>query len=274
MTLNVLRSRSFPMTSALLLCAALSLGACSKRTAQLESGVDPVETASIKPRAGEPSFKKTRDLSAQWGKNQGDMTIGMAFAKSLAELGQAEQQVEVYKTLSTHNRANPKAQAEIGKELLKLGKAGPALPMLELAAADPGVSWQTLSALGSAYDQQGRYKLAREKYQAALVQSPKNASVLNNMAMSHSLEGDLKKAESVLRDALDSAGAVAGNENFNRVRQNLALVVGLQGRFDEARKIASEDLPQDQVEANLAYLEKMLSQQNTWAKLQDEAAAQ
>ena len=53
-----------------------------------------------------------------------------------------------------------------------------------------------------------------------------------------------------------------------RIRQNLALVVGLQGRFEEARQIASQDLPNDQVEANMAYLQKMLSQPNTWQKLQ------
>jgi hypothetical protein len=36
----------------------------------------------------------------------------------------------------------------------------------------------------------------------------------------------------------------------------------LQGRFDEAREVASKDLPQADVEANLAYLEKMLAQQH------------
>jgi Flp pilus assembly protein TadD len=59
-----------------------------------------------------------------------------------------------------------------------------------------------------------------------------------------------------------------------RIRQNLALVVGLQGRFDEARQIASQDLPADQVEANMAYLQKMLSQPNTWQQLQQNSAGQ
>jgi Flp pilus assembly protein TadD len=53
------------------------------------------------------------------------------------------------------------------------------------------------------------------------------------------------------------------------LRQNLALVVGLQGRFDEARQIASVDLPPDEVEANMAYLQKMLAQPNTWQQLAD-----
>ena len=49
-----------------------------------------------------------------------------------------------------------------------------------------------------------------------------------------------------------------------RVRQNLALVMGLQGRFAEAENIAQADLPSDEAAANVAYLRAMLAQQNGW----------
>jgi Flp pilus assembly protein TadD len=45
------------------------------------------------------------------------------------------------------------------------------------------------------------------------------------------------------------------------VRQNLALVVGLQGRFQEAETIARADLPPDEAAANVAYLRQMLAEQ-------------
>jgi Flp pilus assembly protein TadD len=54
------------------------------------------------------------------------------------------------------------------------------------------------------------------------------------------------------------------------VRQTLALVVGLQGHFDEAEKIASQELSPEQAEANVAYLRKMLAQQNAWNQLKKE----
>ena len=54
------------------------------------------------------------------------------------------------------------------------------------------------------------------------------------------------------------------------MRQNLALVVGLQGRFDEAEKIAGSELSPDQAQANITYLRSMLSQQNAWNQLKDE----
>jgi Flp pilus assembly protein TadD len=44
----------------------------------------------------------------------------------------------------------------------------------------------------------------------------------------------------------------------SRIRQNLALVVGLQGRFDEAEGIVKADLPVDEAAANVAYLKQML----------------
>jgi Flp pilus assembly protein TadD len=44
------------------------------------------------------------------------------------------------------------------------------------------------------------------------------------------------------------------------VRQNLALVVGLQGRFAEAESIARSDLPPEEAAANVAYLKQMMSE--------------
>jgi len=79
--------------------------------------------------------------------------------------------------------------------------------------------------------------------------------------MSYLLEGDLKTAETHLRAAAQSPVA------DSRVRQNLALVVGLQGRFDEAEQIASHELSPDQARANVAFLRKMLAQQNAWNQI-------
>jgi Flp pilus assembly protein TadD len=53
--------------------------------------------------------------------------------------------------------------------------------------------------------------------------------------------------------------AAAGQRVDPRVRQNLALVVGLQGRFAEAEAIARADLPAEEASANVAYLRQMLA---------------
>ena len=46
------------------------------------------------------------------------------------------------------------------------------------------------------------------------------------------------------------------------MRQNLGLVVGLQGRFAEAETIVKADLPADQAAANVAYLKEMLNRKD------------
>jgi Flp pilus assembly protein TadD len=71
------------------------------------------------------------------------------------------------------------------------------------------------------------------------------------------LSKDLPKAEEALRRAYATGRADA------RVRQNLGLVVGLQGRFSEAETIVKADLPADEAEANVAYLKEMLSRKDS-----------
>jgi Flp pilus assembly protein TadD len=85
---------------------------------------------------------------------------------------------------------------------------------------------------------------------------PGEPSVLSNLGMSYVLSKDLPKAEDTLRRAYADKNADA------RVRQNLALVVGLQGRFGEAESIVKADLPAEEAAANVAYLKEMLSRKD------------
>ncbi len=253
-------------TPFVLLVSALALVGCQNQPTSL--GADPVTTSST--QTSEASFKRTELLGKKWQSNKDNKEIGLAYAENLSALGQSDQQFEVLRALAKTHASDGPLLAKVGKQLLAANKGAEAIEMLEAAAALPGAEWQTYNALGSAYDQQGRYGVARERYQSALKLNPGEISVKNNLGMSYSLEGKLPEAEKMLREALNSPGG----KNIPRVRQNLALVVGLQGRFDEARTIASEDLPPDQVEANLAYLQSMLSQQNTWQQLSDQPQEQ
>src|SRR5258708_28080452 len=88
--------------------------------------------------------------------------------------------------------------------------------------------WRILSVQGTVLDQLGRNDEARQYYASALKIVPGEPSVLSNLGLSYALSKYLPKAEETLRRAYGSAGA------DTRVRQNLALVVGLQERFAEA----------------------------------------
>jgi Flp pilus assembly protein TadD len=77
--------------------------------------------------------------------------------------------------------------------------------------------------------------------------------VLSNLGLSYLLSKDLPKAEETLRRAIGRPGSDA------RVRTNLAVVVGLEGRMAEAESIAKADLPPDEAAASVASLKRLLS---------------
>ncbi len=89
--------------------------------------------------------------------------------------------------------------------------------------------WRVLNAQGAVLDQLGRSAEAQSHYAAALKIVPNEPSVLSNLGLSYALMKDLKRAEITLRRAVAQPNAAP------KVRQNLALVVGLQGRFAEGR---------------------------------------
>jgi Flp pilus assembly protein TadD len=244
--------------SGVIVAVALSLAACNKGSDGI-GAIDSLSTGSV----DNLSIKETAEIGQRWQRDPGNAKLGLAYATRLKALGQNDQQLAVLKTLADRNPKNPDLLTLYGKELAAAGRAGEAAPILERVAASGRADWKIYSALGSAYDQQERYAEARTQYGKALQLSPGNVKIMNNMGMSYALSGDLKKAEETFRQASSLPAADAEP----RLRQNYALVVGLQGRFDEARLIASRDLPPEEVEANMAYLKQMLAQPDPWREL-------
>jgi Flp pilus assembly protein TadD len=244
----------------LALSSATMLAGCNKQTSRMDPAGD-ISTASTAPA----SIEAVSDLARKWERNPKNVNSGLAYANALESIGRTEQQLSVYSQLVQHNPNNAKLAGLYGRKLLAAGRSEEAVPVLERAAAGAGADWRIYSALGSAYDQRGLYQKARTQYDKALAADPQNLTVMNNLGMSYALEGNLKQAEATLRQA----DAIPRSKSEPRIRQNLALVVGLQGRFEEASALAREDLPPDQVEANMAYLQKMLSQPNTWQQISE-----
>ncbi len=128
-------------------------------------------------------------------------------------------------------------------------------PLKHAIELKPG-DWQPYSLLGVAYDQIKRSDDAQAAWATALKLSPDNPAVLTNMAMSDVTRGDFAHAEPLLRQAVAQKGA-----NL-QIRQNLALVLGLQGKMAEAEKLLREDLPPQQADANLTWLQQALAARN------------
>ncbi|WP_035981932.1 tetratricopeptide repeat protein [Bradyrhizobium sp. STM 3843] len=184
--------------------------------------------------------------------NPKDANAAIAYGQALRNNGQREQAVAVLEQATLANPGNKAALAAYGRALADNGNFKLAFDVLSRAHSPDNPDWKLLSVQGTVLDQMGRHDEARRYYDSALKIVPGEPSVLSNLGLSYMLSKDLPKAEEALRQAYASQQADA------RVRQNLALVVGLQGRFSEAEQIARADLPPDEAAANVAYLKQML----------------
>lgn len=221
---------------------------------------DPVVTGSTD---GAPSIRATAEAAQAWQEKPDSVHRAVTYARLLDQAGEKIQLIRVLETTITHNPNDAKLVAYLGKELILSGRSKAGVEQLNKAIGMGEANWKNYSALGSGYDQMSQHAAAREVYNQALQLNPNEVTIHNNIGMSYILEGNLQMAETSLR-----AAQKLPEGQFNQtLRQNLALAVGLQGRFDEARDIASRDLPPAQVEENLSFLKKMLNQDSTWEKI-------
>src|SRR5207244_1583502 len=148
------------------------------------------------------------------------------YAQSLRANGQRSQAVAVLEQASIHNPKHMGVLGAYGRALADVGNFQQALDVLSRAHTPDRPDWRILSVQGAVLDQMGRHDDARRYYMTALKVMPEESSVLSNLGLSYALSRDLPQAEATLRRA------AAGSQRVDpRVRQNLALVVGLQGRF-------------------------------------------
>jgi Flp pilus assembly protein TadD len=189
--------------------------------------------------------------------NPKDADTALAYGQALRATGQRAQAAAVLEQATLANPGNKPLLAAYGRALADNGNFQAAFDVLSKAHSPDNPDWRILSVQGTCLDQLGRHDEARGYYTSALNIVPGEPSVLSNLGLSYVLSKDLPKAEEVLRQAY------AGGRADARVRQNLGLVIGLQGRFAEAETIVKADLPPEEAAANVAYLKEMLSRKDS-----------
>ena len=180
--------------------------------------------------------------------NPMDPMAGVKLAQALREMGQFDQAAETAQSVLTVQPANLEAMLEVGRAHIARGQAFYGIAALEQARAAAPRDWRPLSLLGVAYQQVRRSDDAKAAWNEALRLSPDNPDVLTNAAIARMGEGDAPSAEILLRRAVAQPGATL------KVRQNLALALGLQGKTAEAEQILRRDLPPEVADANLRWL--------------------
>lgn len=237
------------------------LASCSSNTRGDVTGSIPGTNRPLEQMTQTELASVSRNVGDRYARNPKDRTAGLQYATLLRMTGKNAQALAVMRQIAIIYPNDREVLAAYGKAQASAGELEQALGTINRAQTPDRPDWKLKSAEGAILDQLGRAEEARAAYREALDGKPNEPSVLSNLGMSYLLTRDLKTAETYLRSAISQPGA------DSRVRQNLALVVGLQGRFQEAENIARQELTAEQAEANMTYLRAMLAQDNNWTKL-------
>jgi Flp pilus assembly protein TadD len=233
--------------------ACLAVGACAQQGAEFSSLADGSAAADeAGPGPGATPAKAADYWGKAFSKNPRDAKIALNYARSLKALGEKQRALAVLQEATVFHGNDRNINAEYGKLALDLDQISVAQKLLEAADDPTHPDWKVISARGTALAKEGRYQDAIRFYERAMVLAPDQPSVLNNLALAYAMVGDAGKAEPLLKRA------AANSEHDPRVSQNLALVLGLQGKYDEAKLAAARDSSPDVAASNVDYVRRMV----------------
>jgi Flp pilus assembly protein TadD len=242
------------------LVIALGLAGCNTRSPETTGSIGDLGAKSA------PSRKDIEVLAERYNANPGDARTAMAYARVLRATDQTSQASAVLQQAALRNPRDTVILGAYGKSLVEIGRFREAIDVLANAHTPAAPDWRILSAQGSASAQLGEQTRAQGFYEAALKIRPNEPSLLSNLGLSYALSRNLDQAEQTLRLAAEQPGA------DTRVRANLALVLGLKGRFADAETVLRRDMSPEEAAANVASLRKLAAQPDRFKALSGKAA--
>jgi len=200
------------------------------------------EAERLDPLARAAFWAREVDIDAK------DAQAELGLSRALRALGRFDEAAAAADQLLVFEPNNYDALLESARARVGGNQGFYAIESAEHAETLQPRDWRPVSLLAVALEQANRDDEALAAHEKALALAPDNPATLTNLGMYYASHGQPEKAEPLLRKAAAAPGATA------QERQNLALVLGLEGRYDEAASLERQDLPPDQVDNNLAYL--------------------
>lgn len=244
---------------AALITASLCLAGChSYGSDDITGSITPT---SVPPTSAAQLQRYTAELGQRYDQRPDDKRIAMSYARALRASGRYDQAVAVAQRLAAKYPKDMQVLGAYGKALVEDGRLREAEQVLPQAHTPEQPNWSILSAQGTVEDQMGDHAQAQSYYNAALKIAPNQPAVLSNLGLSYALSKQLPLAENTLRLAASQPGADM------RVRQNLALVLALEGKFDAAQTVAQQDLSPVDAAEDVASIKQMIAQSDTWNRI-------
>lgn len=185
------------------------------------------------------------------------------YASLLRRTGANTESLNILKTALSNGKNKGDILAEMGKTQLSMNNLHDAVISLETAIFQGSNSWATHLALGVSYDRRGEHLKAQRAYKLGLAGSPNNLMVLNNLALSYALEGSIEKGIEVLEKIARAPTATI------QMRQNLALLHGLNGEIALAKKVSKIESGRSIISQDLSYNSTLTDNDHTLQKKSD-----
>ncbi|MEM8616444.1 MAG: hypothetical protein AAGF20_05865 [Pseudomonadota bacterium] len=261
-------SRAFLRRTTSYCLGALLLTACASgpkaeqaaaQNAETQRYLDAMSAAMAPATAEERATAERSDpltraafWEREYRKGSGDVEVTVAFMRALRKINSHERVRDVAQAALPIHPDHYPLFLELGRSLMADGRLEEAVNVLarasDLAPADTATP---IAALGLALDRLERHAQAQDAYEMALERAPNRVSTLTNYGLSLAISGQLDAAEAKLRQA------AALPQATGQVRQNLALILGLQGKYDEMI-LVDPNAPRRTVEANRETLRLMM----------------
>lgn len=248
-----------------LIAAALVLGGCQTMSPTPTGqgglfGSMRANDAQI-PDSPRELAEYTARIGQQYDANPNDKRTALIYAQALRRSTRYAQAVAVLQRLAAAYPKDMLILGTYGKALVDAGRLQEAAEVLPQAHTPENPDWTILSAQGTVADQLGDHAKAQEYYQAALKIAPNQPDVLSNLGLSYALSKQLPLAEQTMQLAVAQPNA------GSRVRQNLSLVLALEGKFDAAQHVAERDIQPIEAAENVAAIRQMVAQANPWTDI-------
>src|SRR5271169_2437288 len=199
----------------------------------------PLPTDDVALRAYADRWAKAYDA------NPGEKFASINYARALRASTRYGEAASVMRAAAVKAPKDREVLAAYGKALADSGQFEQAKDVLTRAYPPERPDWTIMSVQGTVEDRLGNHEAAQKFYLEALKIAPGEPSVLSNLGLSYALTKQLALAEDALRRAAASPVADA------RVRQNLALVLALEGKFAEAEEVSRKDMSPEAAASNV-----------------------
>ena len=233
----------------------------------VEAAMQPATPEEVAAANRADPLTKANFWAKEHAKDPDNLDKALSFASALRGIGSDERAIEVLSQVLVVHPGDPDLLIALGKALSAQNDIVASARAFEQAtrtAPDRAEGW---AALGTSLDKLDRHEDAQRAYTQALLLEPTRTSTLTNYGLSLALSGNLIAAEEKLRLAAAQPDADV------RVTENLALILGLQGKYDEMAEISSRHAPQGVVEQNAKLLQDMIQPVRSWEALEAEAPA-